>query len=165
MGIRQTLNDKPVPTAIITGVVILLTLIALARSACSSGGDGVLTQEFFTIDDGKNYFPDDANKVTPFDYEGKPAYRAKVYRCADGTVFVSHLERYSDADKKRIEEAMSAGQAGAVPRGGLSLYANMEVKKPGDTEWVRMSASPEKFSAIMQPKCADGSVSVEPVYP
>jgi hypothetical protein len=172
VGIRQTLNENPVVTTSVTGLIIVVALVVLFRSACSGGGGGggagVPSKQFFTIDDGKNYFPDDASKIPPFMHEGKPAYGVKVYKCPDGTTYVSHLERYSDADKKRLEEAAAKAKdkPGSPPMDGFMLLGNMEVKKPGDKQWVSMSSGgPEKYMAVMRPRCPDGSTNVTPVMP
>ena len=89
MGIRQTLNDNPVVTTSVTGVIILAAIFFLFRSSCSGpggGGDGrVPTKLYYTIDDGATYFPDEATKIPPFTHQGKPAYRVLVYKCPDGT--------------------------------------------------------------------------------
>ena len=174
MGIRQTLNDNPVVTTSVTGVIILAAIFFLFRSACSGPGGGgsgtVPTKEYFTVDDGANYFPEDAKKVPPFQHQGKTAYRVKVYKCPDGTTFVSHLERFSEADKKRMEAALAARPAGGDPNGSLPpdtfvLAGNMEIKKPGDKEWVKMSDGVEKYLSVLRPKCPDGSMNAAPVLP
>ena len=62
----------------------------------------MLSQVFFTDDDGKTWFPDDAKRVPPFDRNGKPAVRAHVYKCG-GKTFVNHMERYTPEAKKKVE--------------------------------------------------------------
>jgi hypothetical protein len=171
VGIRQTLNDNPVITTSVTGLIILVAVFVLFRSACSSSGGGaagVSTKQYYTIDDGKNYFPADASKIPPFTHEGKPAYRVKVYKCPDGTTYVSHLERYNEADRKRLQEAAdkaSANKSAGPPMDGLMLMGAMEVKKPGDKDWVTMKSGAEKYMAVMRPRCPDGSVNVTVVTP
>ena len=170
MGIRQTLNDNPVVTTSVTGVIIVAAVFFLFRSACSGSGDGggagMPSKLYFTVDDGATYFPEDAAKIPPFTHQGKTAYRVRVYKCPDGTTFVSHLERFSEADKKRIEAAAAKPDAkGPLPPDGLMLLGNIEVKKPGDKEWLKMTDGIEKYTAVIRPKCPDGSTNAEPVLP
>jgi hypothetical protein len=168
VGIRQTLNDNPVITSSVTGVIILAAIFFLFRSACSGGGEGFASapkRQYFTIDDGATYFPEDATKVPPFTHQGKPAYRVKVYKCRNGTTYVSHLERYNEADKKRIESAPKPKDPSASPMFDPLMLGTMEIKKPGDKEWVTPMAGPEKYAAIMRPRCPDGSFDVTPVFP
>ena len=174
MGIRQTLNDNPVVTTSVTGVIIVAAIFFLFRSACSGPGGGgdrtVPTKEYFSVDDGATYFPEDAKTVPPFQHQGKTAYRVKVYKCPDGTTFVNHLERFSEADKKRMEAALAAQPAGGDPKNPMPpdafvLAGNMEIKKPGGKEWVKMSDGVEKYLSVLRPKCPDGSVNATPVLP
>jgi hypothetical protein len=171
VGIRQTLNDNPVPTTAVTAAIMLGALFFMYRMSCSSpSGSGAAppAKRYFTIDDGKSYFPDDGKKIPPFTHQGKQAYRVMVYKCSDGNLHVSHLERFKPADKKRIEDAMAAAaKSNSDPSlmGGMMFMGSMEIKKPGEKEWISMSGSnAEKYTSIMQHKCPDGSNGVA-VFP
>jgi hypothetical protein len=125
---------------------------------------------FFTVDDGKTYFVDSAWRVPPFTTaEGKTAYRVKLAQCGKSAPFVSYLEKYSDADKKRMEEQL---QQPTTPGNSYFMAAAGDdrfviVKKPltGDKGWVAFSSKTAKqYDAITRAKCPDGSLA-RPVQP
>src|SRR5262245_29469532 len=101
MGVREALNQsRKVKWGVFAGIV-LLAVIGFLWSSGSGGGAGTSgTNAYFSTDDGKSWFVDDANKVPPFPKNGKDAVRAYVYKAPDGTKFVSHLERYTPDAKK-----------------------------------------------------------------
>jgi hypothetical protein len=156
MGLRQKLNEKPRVAAAAAGVLVLAAVMFLFVQSRSGGGFGNAPQAYYTVDDGKSWFAADASKIPPFQHEGKTAYRVKVYRCGeDGEPFVSHLERYSEADKRQLE----------TPAAGAIAPPSVEIKKPGQPEWIRQTPQTmEAFLEILQPKCPDGG-EVEPVLP
>src|SRR5687768_16389120 len=113
MGLRETLNENP---RITTGLTVALIVVVLAwllwpsgggtggGGAGGTGGGGGTTQLFYSTDDGKTWFPDDAAKIPPFKKDGKDAVRAVVYKC-DGKTFVNHLERYTPEAQKQMAAA------------------------------------------------------------
>jgi hypothetical protein len=166
VGIRQTLNENPVITTAVTGVIVLTAVVFIFKQACSLPGGSLeradpTTKFYFTIDDGKSYFADDARKVPPFDYQGKPAVRVLVFRCPDGNEHVSHLERYAPADKKRLEDALAKEPTRHIGQLEATAFIGVkEVKKPGVKDWVKMSAKTvEEYSTIQRPKCPDGATT------
>jgi hypothetical protein len=171
VGVREGLNTHRAVTAAVVGAVIAAALVFGLRGACATapaGGQAGGPKCFFSIDDGKSWFAEDASKLPPFEHEGKPAYRARVFRCPNGKQFVSHLERYAPADKKRLEDSRSApGGAGAMVMEETTFMQIGEVKKPGETQWVRLGPqNSEQVLRTLQPKCPDGgSTDVRPVLP
>lgn len=168
MGFRETLNQNP---AIATGATIAVIVIAVGFIIYSQMGSSTpkpSTHAFYTVDDGATYFPDDAKKIAPFDHEGKEAVKARVYKCADGKEFVGYLERYTPDAKKKLEELRAitstkdADKQAAARKGvqlqGLAMAAQMgvEVKKPGDANWVPMMDFPNS-SRITQIGCPSGN--------
>ncbi len=156
MAIRETINRKP---AIAAGVAAALVLVAAGIMLLSSRND--TAKIFYTDDDGKSWFADDADRVPPFDHNGKQAYRCYVWTCDGGkTKFVSHLERFTPAAKKALEQQRARGNA-KLSEGSLmaDIMAGVEVKAPGtgETGWVR-SGDP-KAVALTQPKCPGGQAS------
>jgi hypothetical protein len=123
-------------------------------------------QSFYTVDDGKTFFPDSSNKVPPFDEGGQTAVRAYVYTCDEGkTRFVGYLERFTPEGKKQMEEMMSQKQGAAIPLLTNTALSAAEVKKPGATEWVP-KGDIEKAAPIFDVKCPHGGAHpVEPVMP
>lgn len=164
MGIRQTLNENPVITTAVTGVIVLAALIVVFRTACSGpsprgGPPKPPARYYFTVDDGKTWFDDDAKKIPPFDHQGKQAVRAMIFKCPDGSEHVSHLERYGPADKKRLEEALAKSPDQNVARVEMTAYIGVkEVKEAGAKDWVKYSSKTmQEYSTIQRPKCPDGS--------
>jgi hypothetical protein len=114
---------------------------------------------FFTTDDGKTWFADEADKIPPFEKDGKPAYRVYVYRCGDGKPFVSHLERYTPEAKKLLEEGRANNRLGDPDLLEKIFMNGIEVKDPGtgdeETNWVKQSDY-ARASKITEPRCPDG---------
>ena len=162
MGIREKLNDNPARTGGVVATCVAIALLVLLRPGCSSprggGADRGDPQEFFTVDDGQTWFAADAAKLPPFDHQGKPAYRAQVYRCGGGKPFAAYLERYGEAERKRLEELL-AGE-GANSMEAIKLMSQVEVKKPGAKDWLRATpATMQRFHAVRAPRCPDGSTT------
>src|SRR5205823_10436437 len=106
VGIRETLNQNPNVTTGLTAFIIIVAVAAIvwqiSRGNSPAGGNGG-ERAFFTIDDGKSTFTDDVSKLPPFDYQGRPAYRAYVFVCKGGKIrFVGYLERYTKEAKAKI---------------------------------------------------------------
>jgi hypothetical protein len=123
----------------------------------SSGGNGGGASDrvdlaFFSADDGKTWFPDNARKVPPFNRDGKDVYRAYIYKCPDGKEFVAFLERYTPKAKKEREALYAGGEQSAVPI--LDEAKGIEVKTPGQTTWVKQSDP--RAVMVMIPRCAGG---------
>lgn len=154
MGLRETINQNPVVTSAVVGAITLVALYMVGRNACG-GGPATLpagtAKAFYTVDEGKTRFVDDANKIPPFDKDGKMAYRAVVFKCADGKEFVNHLERYPEARRADIEKA------GGPNASMLGMMAR-EIKRPGEKAWVTMQ-EPAKFAKVTATKCKDGSAA------
>ncbi|HEV2295217.1 MAG TPA: hypothetical protein VGR35_15295 [Tepidisphaeraceae bacterium] len=139
--------------------------LAVEGAMADEAPDIVPASAYFTTDDGQTWFADDINKIPPFEKDGKPAYRVYVYRAADGRQFVSHLERYTPEAKEKMEEAMRPGGGGADPvLMDEVMLDGIEVKKPGDKEWVKQSDP--RAAKAMELKAPDGKTEeIEPVVP
>lgn len=112
---------------------------------------------FYTVDDGATWFVDDANKLPPFDHEGKPAVACYVYKCGNaGQPWVSHLMRYTAAGKMQREQQRTDPNA-EFNMSMSNVGTNLEVKEAnsGDQEWV--SINDPRAAGIQELKCADGS--------
>ena len=167
MGVRQMLDENPkLGAAIAGGAVIAAIAVALVLrtgSGDSSTSAGSVGQAFFSIDDGQNWFADDASKIPPFQKDGKEAFRAYVYKCADKKPFVAWLGRYTPQAKQKIESiyASPPEKRNQLIIAQLELDA-LEVKRPGQTTWVKRSDP--GANEVMMPRCPDGSYA-EPVTP
>jgi hypothetical protein len=157
VSIREKLNKNP-----IYAVVLAVACVGVFLAVTFWPGDddtpvfGYEGKRFFTVDDGATYFSADVANIPPFQHEGKTAYRVKVYRCADGQERVAYLERYRESALKRIRD-MDGGTI-KQPIKALEYLDNsgaLEVKRPGETEWVRQNGP--KYEEIVLPTCPDGS--------
>jgi hypothetical protein len=169
VGIRETLNQNPGITTGATAAIILLALVFIIWQISGGSGPSVATEAFYSTDDGKSWFADQADKIPPFDKDGKPAYRVYVYKCKDGKEFVSHLERYTPEAKKKLEEFRTKGPEAAADPGIMeAIYmGGVEVKDPetGDKNWVKQ-AQFDAAAKITSPVCPDGTTdTLEPVMP
>lgn len=167
MGIRQTLHQHPAIAAGITACAILIVTASLTwrgggPAPAGGGTPGARTQAFFSVDDGKTYFADDARKIPPFKTtDGKTACRARVFRCGDGPPFVGYLERFNEADRRRIEaEVKRAGDSSQGFMIAMGSGSTVIVKKPGTNagDWIKLTAKTEaEYLAVVENKCPDGS--------
>jgi hypothetical protein len=164
VGIRQKLNDNPA-LSIALAVMILLGASAFVGRLLWLGPDDAASEfankAFFTVDDGEHWFVGDARQIPPFEFEGQTAVRAKVFECADGKKFVGYLERYDAADKKKLEDAAKAN--GGELHANMLYLSTMEIKKPGDKEWVKNTPpNSQRCQEIMSPKCPDDAAGEPP---
>ena len=167
MGIRETLNqNRGITIGAVSGVIVL-TLVYIVYSLRGESGGGAsagTAKAFFSDDDGQSYFADGADKIPPFDHNGKPAVTAHVFRCNGGKPFVGYLERYTPEGKKRRESLLKTPSAD--PATEAMLAANtIEVKlaKSGNTGWVKKTDA--RARDIENVHCPDGSQNIEPVFP
>jgi len=137
--IRDSLNkNKKLGVGI--GAAILVIAVGLIAFQLRGSGSGLTaaTGAFYTDDIGKTFFTDDPYKVSPFDHGGKQAYRADVFKCADGKQFVGLIYRHNQIGRKQIEEYVAKGQddeQGTI-LSGIERFG-MEVKRAGtpDNAW------------------------------
>ena len=168
MGIRETLNKNPAITTGATAAIIVIAIGFIVWQLMGGSQPGIATEAYFSNDDGKTWFADDINKIPPFDKDGKPAYKAYVYKCPGSDPFVSHLERYTPEGKKAMEAALSSTDPNnPIMMEDVQLTA-IEVRKPGQGDpvkgWIRQSHP--MAQKVMELKCPDGTTEgIEPVVP
>jgi len=166
VGIRESLNKNPSITTGVTIGIIVIALLAIVWQMWSSRPNINNIKSFYTVDDGKTWFEDQATKNPPFDYKGSPAYRAYVFKCGDsGKPFVAYMERFTPDALKKLEAA-AANPTTSDPMAMENLYTTgMEIKKPGGPKWVlRTTAEGDKVQSDL--KCPDGSTTnIQPVIP
>lgn len=172
MSLRETLAENPRRAAAVVGGLLIVAVAVIAyqlRGSSNSVASGT-SSAFFSIDDGKTWFADDAGKIPPFDKDGKQAVRAYVFRSADGTKFVNYLERFTPQAKQLMEDAQKPADPKVPPPPGRSgaiqsaLIAGREVKRPGDAKWIS-SADFREASKVTAIKTPNGSTSATPVEP
>ena len=155
MGVRQKLRDNPRAAAIIATVLVIgggwFLYVRVAGSVPLSGPPREL---FVTVDEGKTFFSAPAEKLPPFQHDGKTALRAYVFTCGEKP-FVGYLERYSERAKALMLEAWKAQrETPAPPSLNPEMLGGIEVKRPGDTKWVRHSDL-ARAAEIMSVRCPD----------
>jgi hypothetical protein len=154
------MNNHPMVMVSILGIAIV--------------GIGVVTwlriQEFtpskprgyYTIDDGASYFSDAPDLVTPFEYKGKQAVRAHVFRDPAGKKFVGYLEQnnpQSGAIIKRVKKRKPTDPPPTPAEMGIVL-SGKEFKKPGAKDWVPGNKGAE-VGAITTVTGPDGVPAIE----
>jgi hypothetical protein len=141
MGLRAVLNKNKSASIVVT-ILLVAAAVALGCYLKQPGADAVelSLKAYYSDDDGKTYFVDAANKLTPFDHNGKQAYAVRVYRCPDQpAAFVGYLQRIDDKTLVAAQQALAAGKpAEDIER---VIGSHREVKKPGDSKWVRSNTA------------------------
>jgi hypothetical protein len=169
MALRESMNQKPaIATVAAIVVIIAFSLVIYFEKSSGAPKSGALTTAFYTVDDGATYYPDDINKIPPYDNNGHEAVRAYVYRCGNGKPFVAYLEAFTPDAKKAIE-ASGSGPAfgGAELAGDMGSSRGRLLKPPltGDKGWVRQGDP--GFSEVSEIHCPAGETNqdIHPVYP
>jgi hypothetical protein len=169
MSLRETLNKNPMVFAGI--VVVAIVICGWFGWSQMSGGSGVKVPNsaFFTVDEGKTLFADERGKLTPFDKDGKPAVRAYVFKCPDGTQTVAYLERYTEKGKAVVERYRAEQKAnpGKPPAsiGEMSALGRFatEVKRPGDKDWVNAASGANRmFTEAVKCKSGETPEQINP---
>lgn len=165
MGIRETLNKNPSITTGVTIAIIVVALIAIIYQAIGNRPNLKPPRLYYTIDDGKTWFDEEANKIPPFEHKGGQAVRVYVYKCGEkGQPFAAYMERYTADAAKKMAEFVKTGNDDPMLIEQIQ-NTGVEVKKVGSSKWVlRHTAEGEKI--INDITCPDGKTEgLEPVAP
>jgi hypothetical protein len=158
MGVRESLNrQNPKAVAGVIAGVVVVTAVLLVGFECSGEGSTRTgpAKAYFTVDDGKNWFLDDASKLPPFQKDGKEAVRVYLYRCGENQKpFAGFLQRYTPKEKQRLQAAREQSKSGHPAAPMLDAAAGTEVKAPGRGSWIKQSDP--RARTLMMPKCPDG---------
>jgi hypothetical protein len=165
MGVREALNKSKATVTVVAVVIILGAALAIflqTRGSFAAPGPG---EAYYTTDDGKTLFTDKSGRITPFDKDGKPAYRAHVFNCG-GTQVVGYLSRYTEETKQALEwvKANPGKQPADVGLLAGVSTTGTELKKPGAPNWVS-AADSMKATQIRAFRCPDGSSPSESIVP
>lgn len=147
MAIREALQKKQSIAAIIAIVFILAMCAIIVRNVTNTEG-GFANSAYYSDDDGKSFFVDDALKIPPFDHGGKWAVKAHVYRCGSEKS-VHYLERYTEKGRAAAQESLrrSGGKEVSLPES--LVPTGVEYKRPGEATWGPNPPGPKS--------CPDGS--------
>src|SRR3954470_1224558 len=169
MGVREAMSKRPklaagIALALTTAAVVIVVFQMIDLRAAPELA-GAPERAFFSVDDGKTWFVDDATQLAPFQHNGKEAVRAYVVEC-NGKKFVNHLERYTPEGKQatlRLREVVKKGP----PPGVLVAAAQQrgrELKRPGDTTWTPgNSPAAEAITTLKAPPGVSGEATI--VFP
>jgi hypothetical protein len=161
VGIRETLNENPrVATGIAAGMIALTLLWVVVYFWPSKGATSTDFQQFYSDDDGANYFKDSVSRIPPYQHNGRDAVVAWVYRDSKGKKFVGYLEKYTAAGKAKKEEVMADKAHPQRLRSELYPLEQAEklIKKPGAAnQWVNPALDPKAAEQIKQVTSPDGS--------
>jgi hypothetical protein len=139
MLIREKLGERP---AIGIGLAVVLIVVAIGVIGYQLFGSGnsavgIAAKAFYTDDNGKTFFKDDAFKIVPFDHNGKQAYRADVFKGDDGKEFVGLMYRHTPVGKNQMQSYIS-NKSWKTDREGTLLRGieqrGMQVKPVGADE-------------------------------
>ena len=145
MGLRENMAKKPGLTAalaaglvVVAGAIIFYQIRSNAPENRAASKDG-----YYTTDDGATTFVDGSGVLPPFEHDGKTAVRAVVVD-VDGKPKVAYLERFTPERLKLAAAAADAAKNNQpYPKAPPEMQHNprwgVEVKKPGDTQWVAAS--------------------------
>jgi hypothetical protein len=105
----------------------------------------VITNAYYSDDDGQTYFTDSIYRVPPFDHNGKTAVRAAVFTYDNGTKkYVAYLNRYTADWKKKLDSECAQAQSAGKPLSTIADFNSVElvthgweVKAPGPAStWI-----------------------------
>jgi hypothetical protein len=167
MGVRQALNENPIIATAAAGILIVAALIFIFWHLSDGHRHHITVAQkmYYSDDDGKTYFADQAYKMTPFPGpNNRPAVQAMVFQCGSGKPFVAYLSRYSDEGRKTAEKVASDPRIPVAFRPNPTL---IEVKKPGTKTWIKFDPkNPKSYVDATMPKCPEGGSNFpRPVYP
>jgi hypothetical protein len=125
---------------------------------------------FYSVDDGKTYFPDGEGKLPPFDHPNGLAVRAHVFNGSSGP-FVGYLERFSPEARNiitRVSEAAKTAKPGDKPPPELANVVDAQrngrqVKRPKDANWVSINSGAGQ--AITRVKISGNPELVKEIQP
>lgn len=123
---------------------------------------------FYSVDDGKTLFTDSSDRDSPFDKDGKQALRVMVFTCDGGkTKLAGYLQRYTPlgAQKMAALREQQRKNPGKLPGLDPTLAENIEIKHPGDKDWVKQS-DVINAKRILDVRCPDhNNAPADPVKP
>jgi hypothetical protein len=163
MGIREKLVNNPSASkAVAAGLIVICGLVIFleVKAGRPPAAAAIVGKTFYSDDDGKTWFLDDASRIPPFDHNGSPAYRAVVFRGKTGPPFVAYLARYSVKQTARMAQD-AAQNPGAPSR--MQMIPPQELKKPGESKWVTFTTPTTTGYPVVN--CPDGSGPAMLVFP
>jgi hypothetical protein len=166
MSIREKLNRNPKLAGGLAAaaVVVVVGLVGYQLLQFNAAPDEPMS--FFSVDDGQTYFAAPISNIDPFEHKGKTAVRAIVYRIG-GEEKVGYLRRHTPEGKQLLEANAKARADGKPEKTGDLIRVSqreIEVKKPGEANWVSIRDQENYYKVTLTPVAPDGTaaVTVEP---
>ena len=158
MSVREALNKNKGVGAAAAGALLCVAVAAIAWEFHGNGPQQI-TKVFYSVDDGKTWFTDDADKVSPFDYNGQQAYKVDVFKTSSGTEFVGIIERYTDEAKSKLAQLRALPPDQQNPQEIQAVVnSGLQVKRPGDTKWCLVNSS--QGASIMAVRSPEGGPAI-----
>src|SRR3954468_1414146 len=102
MSIRDKMNQNKMlgPGVGVALLLIAIGIIAFQTLGRNSNPTAPTGNAFFSDDNGKTFFRDDATKLTPFSHDGKQAQRVDIFKGGDGKEFAGLIYRWTDGGRR-----------------------------------------------------------------
>jgi hypothetical protein len=139
MDIREAISKNPGVGAAIGGVLIVVAAVVIFRhfSPEPTADDRL----YFSDDDGKTWFLDAPNHISPYDHGGKQAVRCFLFQ-SGSSKFIGYIQKYSENVRAKI--------VSNTPCSDAELRNGTLVKRPGDAQWTPLSDP--RSADILNPK-------------
>jgi hypothetical protein len=136
MGIREALNKRPYLA--LAGIPLVVGVVVMGVRSARNVEPGPITTGFYSADDGKTFFSDDAQRIPPFDHHGNQAVRAHIFRGPDGKTFVGYLEKVTPEASLLIRKMqLRKATDPPMPMNEMNtVLAGHQFKRPGDKDWI-----------------------------
>jgi hypothetical protein len=160
VGIRESLNKNQSIATIATIGVLVLAIGLIVWQLMPERVPSYVPRGYYSSDDGKTFFIERADKIVPFEHEGKETVRAHVFQCPGQEPFVGYLEKLDPKVKAKLDEFYSnPANKGKLMPGQFDEEENGRlVKKPGGKVWVPETSPSASMVTII--KCKDGSMPI-----
>jgi len=161
VGIRETLNKNQALTTGATIAIIVIAIGIIVWQMLPERTPRIVSKAYYTIDDGRTWFEDTADKLTPFDKDGKEAVRAHLFKCGEnGEKFVGYLEKLDPRVRGRLDQfnANPSNRGRVMPGQAEAEDTGRLVKRPMDKTWI--PESNPNAARVTTIKCKDGTYAL-----
>lgn len=164
-GVRAVLRRRPKIAAALAAMMIVVASGYLTWFFWPPPRFPLPTRAWYTVDDGATRFDDDAERIPPFDHDGRPAVRLHLFSCDGGkTSFVGYLQKLPDETMKHYREL--GIDPATVDDDQLAAFGGWLAKRPGSGNWVNSRTECDAFAAVVSVHCPDGGAhSLEEIFP
>ena len=169
MAVRDKLNEKKIlgPGIAAALILVAIALVGYQFVGGSANPAAAPSKAFYSDDNGKSFFTDDAAQIAPFDHNGKQAFRADVFKGPDGNEFVGLIYRYTDGGKREMQQylAKHVSDPDGAMRSGIE-QRGMQVKPVGADDKAWQLADEETVDRLRRGvKSPSGGGPAQPVMP